>query len=649
MNIKLSTKIFLSINGFMIAILILLLSILIYNFSQNKKTDIEQQLLDVVAEKNKRFEEKINSLVQVSHSIADDVDIKDFFLQLKKTGVIDEVRKSQLSTDLATEYANHPNIFENLFFVFNEIVIIDGLGGKSEGYDFSKINFPWYNRLKANLEPTIGRIQQSPISGLPVMVSAYPIKDEKGSSLAFFGLALNMNGFSLEIIKSEGNSPMETMIIQQSGEVIAAKNIHRIFNFSFAKAEEKNIVTFYQQMLNSPWGVSQFTLDGVNMLAAWHQSKKYGTYTISFMPLSIYTAFIERYIRMSLLLLLFFSLFSSLLSLFISRQITKPIHQVVDWVYKMSQGDLTQKIEAKREDEIGVLIDSLANLNIELNAIVDQIKQSSQSIASGSSQISSASQVLSSVASNQASSVEQISSSIEEITGVVIQNTDSAIETERAVTQVFSDIKELEQSLKVSITEMMQVSEKIAIIGEIASRTDMLALNASIEAARSGRSEKGFAVVASEIKKLANKSKSAAITIKSSAQSALEIASGSENLLNNIVQAMHVSAELMKELKSSGMDQKASAEQINSSTHNLSDLSFNNSASAEELATSAEEFSAQAQQLLEVISFFKTAEESLNKQSFSYTENTTSRKTIKPSTMSMAKNAGTPSQNQILA
>ena len=152
---------------------------------------------------------------------------------------------------------------------------------------------------------------------------------------------------------------------------------------------------------------------------------------------------------------------------------------------------------------------------------------------------------------------------------------------------------------------MKEIAGKISIIEEIARQTNLLALNAAIEAARAGEHGKGFAVVASEVRKLAERSQTAAAEISQLSFTSVQIAEKAGDMLGKLVPDIQKTAELVKEISAASNEQNSGAEQINKAIQQLDQVIQQNAGASEEMASTSEELSSQAEQLQTAISFFR--------------------------------------------
>ncbi|MCK4509193.1 MAG: HAMP domain-containing protein, partial [Desulfuromonadales bacterium] len=277
-------------------------------------------------------------------------------------------------------------------------------------------------------------------------------------------------------------------------------------------------------------------------------------------------------------------------------------NEVIAGLQSLSEGDLTFQI--RPQDDQDVVRGAVKKVKDDLHQLISNIKLATQQVASGSQSISSSSTVMSNGAATQAASAEEASSSIEEMNANIRQNAENSMQTEKIAIQAANDAQEGGEAVTLTVTAMKQIADKIMIIEEIARQTNLLALNAAIEAARAGEHGKGFAVVAAEVRKLAERSQSAAGEINELSTNSVEVAEKAGKLLEVIVPNIQRTAELVQEISAASKEQDAGAEQINQSIQQLDGVIQQNASAAEEMASTAEELSSQSEQLADMIAFF---------------------------------------------
>ena len=291
--------------------------------------------------------------------------------------------------------------------------------------------------------------------------------------------------------------------------------------------------------------------------------------------------------------------------LYISKLISKPINKSVAFAVALAEGDLTQKIDINQKDEIGTLADALNKMIGKIREVVANVKVATDNVSTGSLELSASSEELSQGATEQASSAEEVSSSMEQMTSNIKQNADNAQQTEKIALKCADDTKAGGKAVIETASAMKEIAGKISIIEEIARQTNLLALNAAIEAARAGEHGKGFAVVASEVRKLAERSQTAAAEINKLSASSIKIAEEAGEMFTRIVPDIQRTAELVQEITASSGEQNSGAEQINSAIQQLNQVVQQNASASEQMASTAEELSSQAEQLQDAISYFK--------------------------------------------
>jgi methyl-accepting chemotaxis protein len=302
---------------------------------------------------------------------------------------------------------------------------------------------------------------------------------------------------------------------------------------------------------------------------------------------------------------------ASFVTFYVSRGITQPVKYMAGHLAEMAQGsgDLTKRIEILSQDEVGEMATSFNQFVKKLEEIITEVRTSSDGIASAASQVASSASSLSQGTSEQAASIEETTSSLEQMSASIAQNAENSRQMEQMAVKGAKDSEDSGNAVRESVAAMKQIAEKISIIEEIAYQTNLLALNAAIEAARAGEHGRGFAVVATEVRKLAERSQTAAQEIGGLATNSVGVAERSGALLQELVPAIKKTAELVQEVTSSSREQSSGVAQINKAMTSVDTVTQRNASSAEELSSTAEELAAQSEALQQLMGFFRVAGE----------------------------------------
>ncbi|AJC81030.1 methyl-accepting chemotaxis protein [Rhizobium etli bv. phaseoli str. IE4803] len=298
-------------------------------------------------------------------------------------------------------------------------------------------------------------------------------------------------------------------------------------------------------------------------------------------------------------------LIAAITAFWIASTISKGLKRANTVVREVSEGDLTKMADITSHDEIGELLGNVNTMIERLRGVVADALSAADNVSSGSQQLSASSEQVSQGATEQAASAEEASASMEQMAANIKQNADNAAQTEKIARQSAKDAEASGEAVTRAVDAMRTIAQKIGIVQEIARQTDLLALNAAVEAARAGEHGKGFAVVASEVRKLAERSQSAAAEISSMSSDTVKAAADAGEMLGRLVPDIRKTAELVSEISAACREQDIGASQINEAIQQLDKVTQQNAGASEQMSATSEELASQAEELQTSIAFFK--------------------------------------------
>ncbi|NYE63164.1 methyl-accepting chemotaxis protein [Duganella sp. 1224] len=301
------------------------------------------------------------------------------------------------------------------------------------------------------------------------------------------------------------------------------------------------------------------------------------------------------------------------------RSILVPIRASVTHFSRMAEGDLSNQIEVRGNDEMAELMQALATMQSKLAATVMTVRAGAANIATATSEIATGNLDLSGRTEEQAASLEETASSLEELTATVRQNSENARQSNQLAQdasrvaarggEVVGNVINTMEAIRAAST---RIADIIGVIDGIAFQTNILALNAAVEAARAGEQGRGFAVVASEVRSLAHRSAEAAKDIKALISDSVTQVDGgvtqvreAGDTMGEIVASIERVTAIMVEISAAGQEQEIGISQINQAVATLDATTQQNAALVEEAAAASASLSEQAERLSQAVAAFK--------------------------------------------
>jgi methyl-accepting chemotaxis protein len=577
----------------------------------------------------------LNSIQKISIKNAEQISLSNTYLIKQEVGSLIDKDVSVLKTiainPTVQEYSQNAQgaqhaeikmILQNTNKINPEIhpVVLDNANGdpvaKNDDTPLANVSDrDYFKEIVNGKDSAISSVIIGKGNGHPMVVLATPVHNQENKMTGVVQGAIDLDKLNQFITQFSGNG-RTAFIIDSHGKVVAHPN-------KDMNQKDLSEEGYIQNGLQGKEGTYVSDVNGTKMMTSYVQDKQTGWVICNQIPYASVMGEFNSLFKSSITLLIIVLVIACIVGYWMARQISNPLVQITRISKQMAEGDLTEEgLNVKSKDELYYLAESFNCMGRNLRDLIrhvgittDQVAVSSEELMASAEQTSKATEQISIAAqevatgterqvqsANEATQVvaeiskgmDQVSSSIQSVADATVRANQETVKGNQVVRQtveqmniVYDKVESTAQVVNTLGERSKEIGQIVSLITEISNQTNLLALNAAIEAARAGEHGRGFAVVADEVRKLAEQSGTAAGKIRNLI---LDIQTETQNAVLAMNEGTQAVEEGIKQVHQTG-------ESFKSITQMIEEVS----AQSQEVSAIVEEVNASAQGMVEVM------------------------------------------------